>query len=362
MSVPLCTDSYIVFGFPNSPSLPVDKQNLGLMDQRMALDWTSKNIKGFGGDPSKVTIFGESAGGFSVKQLVAVPPKPLNFRAAILESEANAGKFTGAQSWEMLMEAINCTTGDQLACARAVPATTIQRIEDLQSLNFTAVPDNITMASNVTTAITSGAAADVPIIIGSNYNDGFVFALAFKTVSQFLDTFVSAGVPHTYLNEVLAQYPDSEYPSATLKISAIITDLEFQCPAAMIADLTAKRGINAYRYIYNASFANNQPDGVEAGAWHSSEIPEVFGTYNRTGHTKQQVDLSRYMKKAWADFAKDPCQGPASDWPAVGKASAYIQTFQSNATASGVAGPALPPAVADAKCAILAPAIAKLGL
>jgi carboxylesterase type B len=75
-----------VFGFPNSPDLPAGEGNPGFLDQRKALNWVSKNIATFGGDPAKVTIFGESAGGWSVKQLIALPPKPLPFRAAILQS------------------------------------------------------------------------------------------------------------------------------------------------------------------------------------------------------------------------------------------------------------------------------------
>lgn len=64
----------LVFGFATSPAIPLDKRNLGFLDQRLALAWVQKNIHAFGGDPSRVTIFGESAGGYAVKQLFALPP------------------------------------------------------------------------------------------------------------------------------------------------------------------------------------------------------------------------------------------------------------------------------------------------
>lgn len=333
-----------------------------MLDQRFALDWTSKNIRSFGGDPFKITIFGESAGGYSVKQLLAVPPKPLNFRAAILESEATDGG-NGTASWEALIVALNCTTSDQVACARAAPAATLKSIVEHQALGFPPVADNVTRAADVKAAFTSGTAADVPIIIGTNGNDGSVFALEFGSLSNFVNsTFTAGGAPQSYIDQILAQYPDSQFPSDLDKIGAIITDVTFQCPAAQIANLTASRGIDAYRYIYNASFANTQPLGIYEGAWHSSEIPEVFQTYNRTKATTQQVALSRYMNTAWANFAKDPCKQPAHDWPALGKASSDVQTFQTTAAGSAVSGPALSAEAADARCAIFAPVILLQGL
>lgn len=310
-----------------------------------------------------MTIFGESAGGYSVKQLVAVPPKPLTFRAAIMESEAtDAGNGTG--SWDALLAALGCDKAtNALACARAAPATTIKSIIEHEALTFAPFVDNVTESGNVRNAIVSGTAAQVPILIGNNGNDGSVFALEFGSVENFInEEFVAAGAPQAYIDEILAQYPRSQYPTDLDIVGAIITDVTFQCPAAQIANLTAARGLPAYRYIYNASFANTQPHGFFAGAWHSSEIPEVFLTYNRTDATAQQVALSHYMNTAWANFAKNPTANPASNWPAVGKVKNDVLTFQSKATESSPAGPALPASVLDTKCAIFAPVLLLEGL
>jgi hypothetical protein len=87
--------SMIVFGFPSSPELPITGHNLGFLDQRLALQWTQENIAAFGGSPDKVTIFGESAGAFSVDALLtsfpanSTPP----FRGAILESGELSAPF-----------------------------------------------------------------------------------------------------------------------------------------------------------------------------------------------------------------------------------------------------------------------------
>lgn len=268
------------------------------------------------------------------------------------------------KSWDALLAGLNCTNAkDSLACARAAPATSIKSVVEHQALAFAPVIDNITQSGNVANAITSSSAAPVPVMIGSNGNDGSVFSLEFGSLSNFLNaTFVAGGAPQAYIDQILAQYPRSQYPTELDVIGAIITDVTFQCPAAQIANLTTAQGIPVYRYIYNASFANTQPLGIYEGAWHSSEIPEVFLTYVRSGATAQQAALSQYMNKAWANFAKNPKGKPMPDWPALGKATNDVQTFQSNKTASGPAGPAKPVSVVDAHCAILAPAILAQGL
>lgn len=80
-----------IFGFSNSPEVPFGSQNAGFLDQRLALRWVRENIARFGGDPSRVTVFGESAGGESVKQLLANPPSPLPFSAAIMQLTGEVG-------------------------------------------------------------------------------------------------------------------------------------------------------------------------------------------------------------------------------------------------------------------------------
>lgn len=343
-----------VFGFSNSPEIPVGEQNSGFLDQRKALEWVQDNIARFGGNPAEVTIFGESAGGYSVKQLLALPPSPLTYRAAIMESEATS-TGNGTASWAKLLTLLNCTslTGPSaLACARAAPATTIQSLIDTNALVFPPVADNVTDSANVAVQIKAKTFAHVPFFLGTNSQEGRVFAVGQTNVSAYL---AAEGL------SALAPYIIASYPTPTTatqsyeQISDIITDVVFQCPALTLANLAVANGYNdtgVWRYYYNASFPNNMPF-PDAGVYHSSEIVEVFGTYNRTAATAQEIALSSYMQTAWAKFAKDPAQGPG--WPKWNSTTKDLADIGGN----GVNGEfEIDPATVDGRCAIYAPVYA----
>ncbi|MCJ1474787.1 hypothetical protein MMC13_003447 [Lambiella insularis] len=350
-----------VFGFSNSPQLPIDSQNAGFLDQRFALEWVQQNIKKFGGNPSKVTIFGESAGGYSVKQLLSVPPSPLNFRAAILESEAVSLAGSGPASWETLVAAVGCTAAaSQIDCVRAVPATTIKSVIEHAALAFPPTVDNKTETGNVALAITSHTAAQVPFLIGTNAQEGRPLAAALG-LDEPLDvaTFLNATIPGEPALQaaIAATYPLSVYQTPYFAISAIITDLEFLCPASALANLASISGYEVWRYYFNATFPNTQtfPD---AGVYHSSEIAEVFGTYPTAGATAQEVALSKYMQTAWASFAKRPTRGPG--WPKLGS---RWDVDLGDLGPDGIFGEiTIPQLTVDYICPLYAPIIAVEGL
>ena len=151
------------------------QQNSGFLDQRQALEWVQCNIAKFGGDPKKVTIFGESAGGYSVKQLIAHPPNPLTFRGAILESQAT-GSANGLTSYNFLVALTNCTTAaSKLACLRDIPATTLKDIIERNNLVFAPAADNVTNSVTLRQDLPAGKTAKVPVLIGTNENEGRVF-------------------------------------------------------------------------------------------------------------------------------------------------------------------------------------------
>jgi carboxylesterase 2 len=127
-----------------------------------------KNIAQFGGDPSKVLIFGESAGGESVKQLLANPPSPLPFASAILESEQALLIGDGTANYQNVSAHFGCST---IQCLRQVSATDIKAYIEVNSLAFPPVQNDGTSISDIRASISSGKFAKVPIMMGTNLNE-----------------------------------------------------------------------------------------------------------------------------------------------------------------------------------------------
>lgn len=314
-----------VFGFPTSPDLPLDGHNLGFLDQRAGLEWVQQNIAAFGGSPDKVTIFGESAGAFSVDALLTSFPAGSNppFRGAILQS----GQITYRslprsylpEAWANLSQALNCP-GDydsDLACVRAADAAEIQRIIDEQSLSFNPIADNITLVSDPAERRLSGNIGPIPVMGGTTSQEGRVFTVGENDTSAYL---ASLGLSNSTA-AIEAAYPLGSPGIRTPydQIAQIFTELGFQCSQALWANATASVGVPTWRYYFNASFANTQPYPA-LGVYHSSEISIVFGTYPKVNATTQEVALSAAMQSAWARFAKNPMGGPG--WNAVGTGQA----------------------------------------
>jgi carboxylesterase 2 len=293
--------------------------------------------------------------------LLAIPPEPLPFRAAILESEAESPSTSGAASWQSLVSALNCTTAtSQLACVRAAPATQIKSIIEHNALSFSFVPDNVTAVANTGPIFASKSAANVPFMIGTNANEGRPFAYeALLSANVTLDQYLNSILPGqpALIAAIEAAYPPTIYNSSYLAISAVITDLIFLCPAAAIANTAATAGYDVWRYYFNASFPNTQlfPN---AGVFHSSEIPEVFGTYPTAGATAQQIKLSAYMQRVWANFAKNPSSG--APWPKIGSNLGFeLGDLGANGSSGEIT---VSTAQTDVICLLFAPVLAVTGL
>lgn len=223
-----------MFGFSNSPQLPLASRNVGFLDQRQALAWVQANIVHFGGDPSKVTIFGWSAGGSSVDNLVTTTPKDPPFRAAIMESGQNTygtyfPKGGGIAAWQSLVEALNCSAGrDALACVRAADAMKIKEIIEVNSLYFIATVDNVTQLANPSQARSERRIANVPLMIGTTAQEARFF-VGPNNITAFLES--SFPDEPKLRADTVAAYPigqgglDTEYDI----ISQINTEFGYQC-------------------------------------------------------------------------------------------------------------------------------------
>ena len=321
------------------------------LDNRFALDWVHKNIAAFGGDPAKVTIFGESAGAEIVDALITQPPNPLTFCAAIMES--GTATYRGAPanystSWNTLVTAMNCSSAkDVLACMRALPAATIKSYNELNRLSFVPVFDNVTSAyaaksNRLNSTPKNSKIARVPILGGSNANEGRLYSVSANDSSSFVRGLFPTATDQQ-ISDLLAAYPLNGPPGSGVYIGTFTSPLEqlgafygdfvFQCPARRVHLETSRVGIPSWRYYYNASFPSRCLHFVtcaccliriliqrsdtdlfpDAGVYHSSEIGIVLGTYPKANVTVFQEALSRYVQHIWANFAKDPNNFKA--WP-----------------------------------------------
>src|SRR5262249_41625415 len=152
--------------------------NQGLLDQRAALEWVRSNIIAFGGNPKKVTIFGESDGSADVCYHVASPGSRGLFQRAISESGGCTTRqptaAAGAANAEAFAAALGCGGApDELACLRQVPAATI--LDNLSQAGFGPVVDGGFLPDQPRALFDAGKYARVPYILGSNSDEGTLF-------------------------------------------------------------------------------------------------------------------------------------------------------------------------------------------
>ncbi|KAF7306525.1 Carboxylic ester hydrolase [Mycena indigotica] len=305
-----------VLGFPGSPDIPLGGNNLGYLDQELALQWVQLNIAKFGGDPAQVTIMGQSAGSQSVSTALARhAPGHAPFRAAILLSGAQTSisPIPSFSSFNNFSVSVGCSQQPgpaRLACLKKVPASAIRNYTNGPTgASFEPIVDNVTVFSDPLSRIRNGLTANVPFIIGNTQNDGSLFALPFPDLTTFLNAQFGPGVLTTA--QITPLYPGV---NASSLVAEVIKDLVFLCPAELWSGAAVGVGTTVFRYTYGAVFADLQlfPN---AGSWHSTELPEIFGTFNRTTATAAEATLSQTMQTVIGNFVKNPAIAPASKWP-----------------------------------------------
>jgi carboxylesterase type B len=342
------------FGFLALPGLDSGTDadgNFGLLDQEAALRWVQQNIAGFGGDPGQVTIAGESAGGWSVCSLLASPPAKGLFARAIMESGSCISQPLAAaqQAGAALAAKVGCASAGSGAstvasCLRSVPEATLlsasSSYQPLPTVGGTDLP--VAPAQ----AVASGSYTKVPILMGTNHDEGRTFAQGDASLTeaqyvQYVDASFGALAP-----QVLARYPWSAYPhpyTAAYAIGAIETDAGLVggiggCPEQNLAGQLASTGAPTWFFQFDDRHApglNDNLPGYQWGAGHAMELAYLWPSFTNgfslyAELTPAQLQLSRQMIAYWGAFVRTgvPSAPGSPAWPRYSAGSARLMSLR----------------------------------
>ncbi|WP_395311734.1 carboxylesterase/lipase family protein [Mycobacterium sp. AMU20-3851] len=325
----------------STPEHPID-DNLFLADLVLALKWVRENIAVFGGDPDNVTIFGESAGAHAVATLLAVPAAGGLFAQAISQSPASgmqSGPDTAAAFAEQFAGVLGASKRDGAAAVMSArPAELVAALRELVIRGGRDMPGAFPVGPTWGTemlpqdpveAMRAGNAHRVPLIVGTNADEGKLFTRFLKllpTNEASIEALLAAAGPETR-DRIVSAYPGYPSKAACIRLGG---DFTFGTAAW---DISHAHSAYAPTYAYRYDYAPRILDMSGMGATHATELLAVFGIYRTrlgglltaAGDRASARRVSREVQTRWGEFSRTG--SPGEGWPRYDESMRAVLVF-----------------------------------
>ena len=310
--------------------------NYGILDQIFALQWLQDNISAFDGDPTRVTIFGESAGGFSICALLASPLAEGLFHQAIIQSGGGCDQFPLARESSGLgstpsrisdslpmIEFLGCAdVSDIPECLRRASIDQLVAATESTADALFGLPqvgpniDGVVIAGQAVDRLESGTSPDVPILTGSNADEMSLFTIGQTWDVERYEQTVRSLLP-LFADDLLALYPAPTDEEAKPQYIAMTSDIVFICPALSFARATSGGPAPTFSYHFTHTLSSGLPASL--GSTHAIEIAFVFNNthiefFGATATEEDRV-LGLTLSNAWARFAYTGRPELPIEWP-----------------------------------------------